>query len=246
MPSASTVPNDPTAPAGLADIEEALARLAPKGFSLGLHIRFSRPVRRVSTYPSKWLQAYTQRNLALGDPMMIWCVLNEGTIRWSDLTLQMPDPLNVMGQARDHGLTFGVALSRGPERSRSYLGAARADREFTAAEVAQMAALLRQAHDLVDRSTALRPILVEALDAMACGMTYDQASAALGISRTALRYRLRMAREALGAEDTPQAIRKAIDAGLLNGISASGLLKGLPTGPDQSGSDQTGLRSQPA
>lgn len=226
-------PNDPIEPHGLSQIEDALSHLAPRGFSLGLHIRFSRPVRRVSTYPSRWLQTYTQRNLALGDPMMIWCVLNEGTIRWSDLSQQMPDPLNVMGQARDHGLPYGVAVSRGPERSRSYLGAARDDRDFTPAEIAQMADLLRQAHDLVDRSTALRPILVAALDAVACGMTYDQASAALGISRTALRYRLRMARAALGAEDTPQAIRKAIDAGLLNGISASGLMKGLPTGPDR-------------
>lgn len=34
-------------------------------------------------------------------------------------------------------------------------------------------------------------------------------------------------------EDNPHAIRKAIDAGLLNGISVSGLSKGLPTGPDQ-------------
>lgn len=221
--------------ARLEEIEETLAQLAPRGFTLGLHIRYSRPVRRVSTYPSRWIQTYTQRNLGVGDPMMIWCVMHQGSIAWGDLVRLMPDPLDVMGQARAHGLAFGVALSHGPAESRSYIGAAHPDRDFTAAEIARMTALLREAHDLLDRDTALRPILVAALETIACGMTYEQACEALGISRTALRYRLLKAREVLGAEDNPQAVRKAIDAGLLNGISLSGLSKGLPTGPENAG-----------
>ena len=216
----------------LEQIDEALAALAPRGFTIGLHIRYSRPVRRVSTYPSRWIQAYTRANLGVGDPLVMWCVLNEGSIRWSELARVMPDPLQVMARARDHGLTHGVALSCGLPESRSYIGAARDDREFTDAEIARMTALLRQAHDIVARGASLRPILVDALEAIGCGMTYDQACAALGISRTALRYRLAQARTALGAEDNNHAIRKAIDAGLLNGISVSGLSKGLPTGPD--------------
>lgn len=221
-----------TSPSALDRIDEALAALAPRGFTIGLHIRYSRPVRRLSTYPSRWIQAYTRANLGVGDPLVIWCVMNEGSIRWSALSQIMPDPMNVMGLARDHGLTHGVALSCGPPESRSYVGAARDDRDFTDAEIARMAALLREAHDIVGRGTSLRPILVDALEAIGCGMTYDQACAALGISRTALRYRLAQARAALGAEDNNHAIRKAIDAGLLNGISVSGLSKGLPTGPD--------------
>ncbi|MFN4061278.1 MAG: autoinducer binding domain-containing protein [Paracoccus hibiscisoli] len=219
-------------PSSLEQIDEALATLAPRGFTIGLHIRYSRPVRRISTYPSRWIQAYTRANLGVGDPMVIWCVLHQGSIRWSDLARIMPDPLNVMGQARDHGLTHGVALSWGPPESRSYIGAARDDRDFTDAEIARMSQLLRRAHDIVERGAALRPILVDALEAIACGMTYDQACAALGISRTALRYRLGQARTALGVEDNGHAIRKAIDAGLLNGVSVSGLSKGLPTGPE--------------
>lgn len=216
----------------LARIDDALSHLAPQGFTIGLHIRYSRPVRRVSTYPSRWIQHYTRRNLGVGDPMVIWCVLNEGSIRWSALSQIMPDPLNVMGQASAHGLSHGAALSVGCPESRSYIGAARSDREFTDTEIASMSALLREAHDVLDRETALRPILVDALEAIAFGMTYDQACAALGISRTALRYRLGAARAALGADDNPHAIRKAIDAGLLNGHSISGLSLGMPTGPD--------------
>jgi hypothetical protein len=215
----------------LAQLDEELGRLAPKGFMFGLHIRFSRPVRRVCTYPSRWIQAYTRLNLGVGDPVMIWCMLNEGQIRWSDLAATATDPLGVMARAADHGMTFGVALSHGPVESRSYIGAAHDEREFTDAEIVAMSNILRQAHQILDRTTALRPILVEALDAIACGMTYEQASAALGISRTALRYRLQAARTALGCEDNAMAIRRAIDAGLLNGNTIGGLSKGLPQGP---------------
>ena len=63
-------------------------------------------------------------------------------------------------------------------------------------------------------------------------MTYDQACEALGISRTALRYRLQTARAALGTEDNAQAIRKAIDLGLMNSNSIAGISKGFPTGPE--------------
>lgn len=217
----------------LARIDDALARLAPGGYSCSLHVRYSRPVRRVASYSSSWIQAYTRMNLGVGDPMVIWCMMNEGTIRWSVLSATMSDPLNVMGKARDHGLVYGVALSHGPVESRSYMGASHPSREFTETEIRRLAGLLTEAHQLMDRSTALRPILVDALEAIAGGMTYDQTCAALGISRTALRYRLFTAREALGATDNSTAIRKAIDLGLLSSNSVAGLVRGLPSGPDQ-------------
>lgn len=215
----------------LTEIDQELSRLAPRGYMFALHLRFSRPVRRVCTYPSGWIQTYTRRNLGIGDPMMIWCMLNEGSIRWSRLTETAADPLNVMGQARQSGLAYGVAVAHGPVESRSYIGAAHDSREFTDAEIDRMSQLLRQGHDHLDEATALRPILVEALEAIACGMTYDQACTALGISRTALRYRLQTARTALGTEDNAQAIRKAIDLGLMNSNTIAGLTKGLPSAP---------------
>ena len=58
-----------------------------------------------------------------------------------------------------------------------------------------------------------------------------RAAAVLGISRTALRYRLHTARTLLGAEDTSEAIRKAIDLGLLTSHSYAGMVKGLPEAP---------------
>ncbi len=212
-------------------IDTALAELAPRGVMVGYHVRFSRPIRRVCTYPSSWITDYTRLNMIVADPSVIWCIQNEGFIRWSDLVRQIADPLDVMRQAADAGLAFGVSISCGLPQSRSLLGAARSDREFTDPEIARMQELLQQGHALLDRATAMRPILVEALEAIACGMTYEQACAHLGISRTALRYRLHAARAALGVEDNPEAIRRAIDLGLLSSNSYTGMVKGLPEGP---------------
>ncbi|WP_378941930.1 autoinducer binding domain-containing protein [Paracoccus sp. R86501] len=212
-------------------IEASLADLAPRGVMIGYHVRFSRPVRRICTYPSGWITDYTRLNMIVADPSVIWCVMNEGALRWSDLVQQVPDPMNVMGQAAAVGMTHGVSISCGLPESRTVMGAARSDREFTDAEIARMQTLLRQGHDLLDRATAMRPILVEALEAIACGMTYDQACAHLGISRTALRYRLHTARASLGVDDNPEAIRKAIDLGLLSSNSYAGMVKGLPEAP---------------
>lgn len=215
----------------LNQLEATLDKLTPRGFMVGYHVRFSRPVRRTCTYPGDWVAHYTRMNMIVADPSVIWCVLNEGSIRWSSLTRQINDPIGVMGQAAAHGLKYGVSISCGPAASRTVMGAARADREFSDTEIGQLSTTLQQAHDILARATAMRPILVEALDAIACGMTYEQACKHLGISRTALRYRLHTARNVLGVEDNPEAIRRAVDMGLLNSNSYEGMVKGLPEGP---------------
>ena len=212
-------------------IEASLATMSPRGCMIGYHVRYSRPVRRVCTYPSDWITEYTRLNMIVADPSVIWGVMNEGALRWSDFAGHVPDPLDVMGQAASMGLRHGVTVSCGPPESRSIMGAARADREFTDPEIARMQDLLRQGHGILDQAIAMRPILVEALDAIACGMTYAQACAHLGISRTALRYRLHTARASLGVEDNPEAIRRAIDLGLLSSNSYTGMVKGLPEAP---------------
>ena len=216
----------------LQTIEARLNDLAPRGFMCAYHVRFSRPVRRVATYSSVWIETYTRRNMVLADPSAIWAILNDGAIRWSALARRAEDPMGVLSAARAHGLAFGVAIGTGAPESRTVMGAAHPTRDFTDAEIAEMLELVSRAHDLVGRARHLRPILVAALDAIACGMTYDQACAHLGISRTALRYRLAAARVALDAEDNAQAVLRAIDAGLVSSQTFAGIARGLPTAPD--------------
>lgn len=65
------------------DIEDRISTLAPRGFMCGYHIRFSRPVRRVTTYATEWTQEYTRRNMIVADPSVIWGMMNDGALRWS-------------------------------------------------------------------------------------------------------------------------------------------------------------------
>lgn len=213
------------------DIEDRISTLAPRGFMCGYHIRFSRPVRRVTTYATEWTQEYTRRNMIVADPSVIWGMMNDGALRWSTLERHCDDPMGVMAMARGFGLAYGLSIGVGDPQSRTVCGVAHGSREFTDAEIEELLDLVRRGHEIVGRDLHLRPILIEALEAIACGMTHEQACAHLGISRTALRYRLNAAREALDAQDNRQAIQKAIESGLLSSNSPAGIAHGLPTGP---------------
>lgn len=212
-------------------IEEEISALAPLGFTCAYHLRFSRPLRHVITYPTRWIETYTRETLVACDPVAIWGISSTGIIRWSDLEGKSPDPLRVFEKARAHGLPFGAGIACGPAHSRTICGAARGDRNHTDAELSRLQALVHHAHDLLEQRFSLRPILLGALDAIACGMTYNQAAEHLGISRTALRYRLTTAQRTLGATDTQDAVRRAIDAGLISSNRATGLSAGLPAAP---------------
>lgn len=222
------------------EIEDRIATLAPRGFMCAFHLRYSRPMRRVMTYPSDWIETYTRGNLIACDPVAVWGIRHTGVLRWSELERRVADPLDVFPQSREHGLSFGASVACGPPQSRTVCGMARSDREYTDAELMQLQALIVQAHDLLEQRCVLRPILLSALEAICCGMTYDQAAKHLGISRTALRYRLTTAQQALGATDTQDAIRRAVDAGLINSNTFTGMSWGLPTGPSRAAAPISG------
>ncbi len=124
-----------------------LGENAPAGFAAGLHIRFAAPLIAVSTYDPKWSEHYTVNAYGLRDPMISWGLSCEGTTRWSEI--ELPDPFNIWGQAADFGLIFGAAFACGPIQSRTIVGIARDDREFTDAEIEKVYGLiLRFARDL--------------------------------------------------------------------------------------------------
>jgi len=47
-------------------------------------------------------------------------------LRWSAITL--PDPFDILGQARAHGLVYGATVSTGPLDARTIGSVARPDR----------------------------------------------------------------------------------------------------------------------
>lgn len=184
-----------------------LSALAPGGYTVGLHIRFASPLYFKSTYPTAWQEAYSANNYALRDPLVFWGISSTGVTRWSDISL--PDPFGVLAEARSHGLTYGAVASTGRITSRTIVGIARGDREFSDAEMADAESLAQGLHDMAEAPEQLTPQMIEALSLIGQGFRHGAAAAELGISEVALRARLHTARDRLGAQTTAEALRMA-------------------------------------
>ena len=184
-----------------------LGALAPSGYTVGLHIRFASPLYFKSTYPASWQETYSQQNYALRDPLVFWGISSTGTTRWSEIAL--PDPFGVLREAATHGLRFGAVAATGRITSRTIIGIARGDREFSDAEIADMEALAQGLHDVAEPPEQLSPPMVEALSLIGQGFQPVAAAAELGITETALQARLTSARARLGAQTTAEALRMA-------------------------------------
>jgi LuxR family transcriptional regulator len=181
--------------------------IAPLGYSVGLHIRFASPLVYRSTYPAAWVEQYNAHSYYLRDPLVFWGVGVAGTTRWSAIPL--PDPFSVMSKAAAHGLRFGAASSYGPITSRSVVGIARGDREFTDAELSALEEVTIRLHIAAKPPSELTKAQVEALQCLANGDRHAAAAERLGISESALKARLVSARIRLEARTTSEAIRKA-------------------------------------
>lgn len=196
------------------DVElHQLSLLAPAGYSMGLHIRFTAPLFMFQTYDQAWLDYYTEKGFVLRDPMVAWGFSTTGTIRWSDPSL--PDPFGLFREARAHGLNFGCTVACGPIRSRTIASFARSDREFTDEEIAAIAIIVHRLHDATEPPEELTKAQIEALKCIAGGDRIAAAAAKLGISESALKARITSARIRLMARTTAEAIQRAKDYRLM-------------------------------
>ena len=123
-----------------------LAKLAPSGYFVGLHIRFTSPLMTFQTYPQAWTDHYTVNGYAMRDPIIAWGFSELGATRWSEITF--PDTFGILAEGARHGLVYGVAVSCGPVTSRTISGLARADREFLDDEVQLAKQIITELHDL--------------------------------------------------------------------------------------------------
>lgn len=187
--------------------------MAPGGFFFALHIRFALPLLHYQTYPQGWTDRYTEEAYALRDPIIAWGFSTIGTTRWS--ALEIPDPFDILGQAREFGMVYGFAVSCGPIKSRTIASASRDDREFTDEEIEAFAALIAELHDITEPPKSLTDAQIEALRCIAEGDRHAAAAARLGISESALKARLASARTALLARTTTEAVQRARDYRLL-------------------------------
>ncbi len=192
---------------------ERLDQIAPNGFFFGLHIRHTLPLFTHQTYPSLWVNHYIREAYALRDPIIAWGLDRVGTCRWSEIDI--PDPFNILGQAQEFGMNFGIAVSFGPLHSRTIATASRPDREFMETEIASFADVIDALHTIYQPPESLTDAQTEALRRIAEGDRYAAAAAKLGISQSAFKARLTVARSSLQARTTVEAIQKARDYRLL-------------------------------
>ena len=186
---------------------DRLSQMSPVGFSAGLHIRFAAPLIYVRTYDEAWTKVYDENAYALRDPLVFWGLGVKGHTRWS--AIRLPDPFNILGQARSYGLAYGAVVSFGPITSRSIVGIAHNAREFTDDEISEAVQIVRNLHVAAEPPTELTPAQMEALRLLADGDRHAAAAAKLGISESAFKARLQSARVRLGARTTAQALKKA-------------------------------------
>jgi len=190
-----------------------IAFLAPSGYYIGLHIRFTSPLITMNTYPPEWVRQYTQSGFALRDPVVAWGFGDAGPSRWSEITI--PDTFGIMAQAATHGLKYGVVVPAGELNSRTIGSVARSDREFSDVEIELISHHIKHLHELTQPPRRLTRSQSEALRLVAEGDRYNVAAKKLGISESALKARLSTARDRLSARTTAEAVQRAIDYGLL-------------------------------
>jgi LuxR family transcriptional regulator len=190
-----------------------LGHFAPKGYFVGLRIRFSSPLMTFQTYDQAWLDHYTENGFVLRDPMTAWGFSTTGTIRWSDSRLL--DPFGLFKEAERFGLKYGITVALGPIRSRTIASFARADREYEDSEISEIFVIVERLHDMTEPPDELTKAQVEALRCIAGGDRHAAAAAKLGISESALKARVTSARIRLMARTTAEAIQRAKDYRLL-------------------------------
>ncbi|WP_108815917.1 autoinducer binding domain-containing protein [Loktanella sp. Alg231-35] len=138
------------------------------GYALGLHIKFTTPAFFFQSYPRPWLEHYSQAGLLVNDPTVSWCFENTGTCRWSDLE----DPANILGQAAEYGMKYGMLYATTTGGSHSMSGFARPDREFTDAEMGEIVERFEALHVATSDQQALKPETVEQLKKMSIMVTH--------------------------------------------------------------------------
>ena len=190
-----------------------LSLMAPAGYFVGLHIRFTSPLMTFQTYNQVWIDHYTENGYVLRDPMTAWGFSKTGAIRWSDEGLL--DPFGLFKEAETFNLRYGMTVAYGPIKSRTIASFARSDREFRDEEMTRISDIVHRLHDKTEPPEELTKAQIEALRCIAGGDRHAAAADKLGISESALKARINSVRVRLMARTTAEAIQRAKDYRLI-------------------------------
>ncbi len=186
-----------------------IRELAPSGFVIALNMGWGGPELLHSEYPDAWRETYEEKNYFMTDPVFYWTLMNKGRKRWSEVGY--PDPMGIGEKAKKHGLNFGVVFSKRVHGRRSFMSAARADREFSTNEIE----LLESYFDKWMKFVSERPELsVGELQVLRClydGFGQAKTAEKLGIAEATVSKRARSAMKKLKAATRTEAVSKAAE-----------------------------------
>lgn len=190
--------------------------LSPAGHYLALRVGFAFPMFEQYTLPPAWVEHYQTQGMLLNDPVMHWMFGNVGSCRWS--CLDEDDPRGILLQAKEFGLNYGVAIccaDKTPMGQRSFGSFARADREFTDAEVSVLQQELEALHHALVPPSNLTKAELEALRMVKNGLLMKEIASNLGVTEGAVKQRLKSAKAKLNAKTSTHAATKATSFGLI-------------------------------
>ncbi len=156
-----------------ADIGDSLATLkalAPAGYAIALHVRFTTPTFLFQTYPQKWIEFYSKNGLVMQDPTVHWGFENTGIKPWEELVED--DPAGVIPTAAEYGMKYGFTLAMEEENSRSIASFARSDDPFTPEDIDRVVAAARVLHAGTAAAETLLPETRERLRTLSILFTH--------------------------------------------------------------------------
>ena len=188
-----------------------ISGIAPKGFVLAYAVLNTTPSGFFTSFPEEWRDKYLSSKFTLFDPVLLWGATHTGRKRWSEITLLGMTATNgrVMTAAKDYGLNYGAIFVARSKGVKSFLSAAREDREFSEAELDTMEGIFTSVVSWLDTSGSISPDHRAVLEALADGHSIEETAALLSISVRTAKRRLDSIKSTLGAKTIPQVIHLA-------------------------------------
>jgi LuxR family transcriptional regulator, quorum-sensing system regulator SdiA len=156
--------------AEIGNIVAELMGLAPTGFAVALHVRFTTPTFLFQTYPKEWIDLYSQNGYVMRDPTVHWGFENTGTVRWANLVALDGD--GIMQKAAGFGMVHGFTAAVDVRGNRSLGSFTRGDRDFTDEGIDRIAGRMARLHDLTATAGTLSANTRDALRRLSVTFTH--------------------------------------------------------------------------
>lgn len=189
-----------------------LKSIASAGYMIGVNHTNRGTEFFDSDFPVEWRTTYEKNRYLFVDPVVHSFLRKDGDIRWSKVKWR--DVFGVMKAAREYGLVYGASFVRSNQGNKSMLSVARSDREISDDEMGQVSDWWTQFVDKANQPLPVNPAEIDALSCILRNMTVTETANFNRVTETAMKSRLKSARQKLNCKNNTSAavilVRKKI------------------------------------